>query len=126
MTSSTPPPDPERQRVGWDEVLAEAHVDSGREVPLTRIGYNLARFLLAYVGVVSLVLLLDYLLHFPSPPEAASLTPQILADYEKLSQLYTDRILDLFDQLVIKSMLPVLTAVLGYIFGIRGVEKDNS
>ena len=62
----------------------------------------------------------------PSLPAAASLDPTKVADYQQLSQICTERTIKLFDHLVVKSFLPVFTAVLGYIFGTRGVEKDNS
>ena len=125
MAPTGSPQAPEREKIGWDEVLKEVQVDSGREVSLTRIGYNLACFLLIYLAAVSGILLVDYLIHSPSPPDTASLEATKVAHYQQLSQVHTDRILTLFDHLIIKSFLPVFTAVLGYIFGSRGVEKDN-
>ena len=117
---------PGQQRIGWDEVLKEIQVDSGREVSVTRIGYNLALLLLVYLATVSGIFLVDYLVNAPSPPDIASLDKTKLADYQQLSEIYTERTLKLFDQFVIKSFLPVFTAVLGYIFGTRGVEKDDA
>jgi len=43
-----------------------------------------------------------------------------------MSDVAINRTLKLFDQMVHKSFLPVFTAVLGYIFGVRGTEKGDS
>ena len=82
--------------------------------------------LLIYLAMVSGIILVDYLVHAPSLPAVASLDPTKVADYQQLSQICTERTLKLYDHLIVKSFLPVFTAVLGYIFGTRGVEKDNS
>ena len=101
-------------------------MDSGREVSITRIGYHLALLLFAYIAVVSGVLLFDYLAHSPSVPSAQAIDATKLEYYQQLSELYTERTLKLYDHLVVKSFLPVFTAVLGYIFGTRGIEKEDA
>jgi len=75
--------------------------------------------------MVTIVLFLDYFLHVPSKPTATTFSTEELQNYTTLSNLVLERILKLFEQLVEKSMLPVLTAILGYIFGVRGVEREE-
>jgi len=93
---------------------------------VTKIGYRLAIFLMIYLALVTGILLTDYLVQSPSMPGLADVGSTTLENYQKLSKMATDRTLRLFDQLVYKSFLPVFTAILGYIFGIRGVEKEDS
>lgn len=112
--------------ISMDEVLREAGMPPAREAgPLTQIGYKLAIFLLIYLAVVTLILLIDYLVNVPSLPKSASLDDAALKQYEQLSQIAVERTLKLLDALVLKGFLPVLTAVLGYIFGTRGADKEQ-
>lgn len=120
----------QKQRVSQvtlDEVLREVPSHAPREVgPLTRVGYKLAIFVLIYMAVVTVILLVEYLLHAPLLFGNSALDAAQLTQYEKLSQIATDRTLRLLDALVLKGFLPVLTAVLGYIFGTRGADREES
>lgn len=114
------------QQVTLDDMMREASVRSGKEVgPLTRIGYRLALFLLAYLSVVTLILLADYWANVPDLPDTKTLDQAQLDQYQKLSEIAMDRTVKLLDTLVLKGFLPVLTAVLGYIFGTRGADKEE-
>ena len=117
----------ERVLVPMEEVVREQSPEPLRELPpLTRIGYNLAIFLLLYLGTVTAFLLVDYFVNVPSLPSGTAFDETSLAQYEKLSQISLDRTMKLLDALVLKGFLPVLTAVLGYIFGTRGAERSES
>ena len=112
-------------KVSLDDVLRDTDLPSGREVgPLTRIGYRLALLLLAYLGVVTTVLLIEYFSHAPSLPEGSLPDAARLSQFQQVSEIITDRTLRLLDALVLKGFLPVFTAVLGYIFGTRGAERE--
>lgn len=117
---------PKREVLGWDDLFKEVPLPSGKELTTTRIGYHLAIILLIYLGGVTGILLLDMLIHVPSMPDISGLTKEVHENYKLMSDIAIDRTLRLFDQLVHKSFLPVLTAVLGYIFGVRGTEKGDS
>ena len=115
------------ERITLDDVLSLGPVPHVREVPpLTRIGYKLALFLLLYLAVVTAVLLAEYLFHAPTLPAGVSFDEGQLNQFQQLSQIATDRTLKLLDALVLKGFLPVLTAVLGYIFGTRGADKEDA
>ena len=92
--------------------------------PFARIGYNLAKFLLLYLAVVTAFLLFEYFVHAPSSPSGTSLDETSLALYKQLSQISLDRTVKLF-QIMVVTVLPVLTAVLGYIFGTREVDRSE-
>lgn len=114
------------EQVTLDDLMRAASLPSGREVgPLVGIGYKLAIFLLLYLSIVTAVLLVDYCLNVPALPEGSPLDQAQLDQYQKLSEIATERTLKLLDTLVLKGFLPVLTAVLGYIFGTRGADKED-
>ena len=110
------------EQVSLDEVLKEVSLPTaGRELaPLTRVGYKLALFILAYLAAVTVFLFVDYFYHAPSLPAGAAVDAGQVKLYQELSQGAVDRMLKLLDAFVLKGFLPVFTAVLGYIFGSRG------
>ena len=114
------------ERLNLDEVANLEKIQSGRVLSPTKIGYYLALFLLIYLSLVTGFIIVDYLRHQPSLPTPTNLTPEMIKNYEALSKLALDRALSLFEKFVQTSFLPVLTAILGYIFGIRGMEKQDS
>jgi len=125
MTNGNPQGNEGIERVSLDQVLEETHLRSGREVgPLTRIGYKLAIFLLAYLSVVTAVLLIEYFYHAPILPRGSLPDAAQLSRYQQVSEIATNRTLRLLDALVLKGFLPVFTAVLGYIFGTRGADRE--
>ena len=110
-----------------DMVREEALPGKAKDLPpLTRVGYRLAIFLLLYLGAVTAILLVEYFVNAPSPPSGIALDETSLALYQQLSQTSLDRTVKLFEILVLTGFLPVLTLVLGYIFGNRGAERDES
>lgn len=50
------------------------------------------------------------------PPEPAA-AEAVLTAYQQLSDTVLERFLDLYDAMATKSLLPVFTAIPGYIFG---------
>lgn len=113
-------------KITLDQVLQETSVPAAKEVgPLTRIGYKLALFLLLYLSIVTAILLAEYFYNAPSLPKNVPLDAAQLGQYQQLSQIATDRTLKLLDALVLKGFLPVFTAILGYIFGTHGADRDN-
>jgi len=121
--------DPEKDRIPISQI--EKEDSQGKQMnTLIKTGYNLALIVIAYIFVVTFALLVDYSNHAPATPnlvaqDSSGINISILEGYERLSEISTERSLKLFDQLIHKTFLPVLTAILGYIFGIRGVEKQE-
>lgn len=127
MANGKTRPETEVERITLDDVLSQGPVPSVREVPpLTKIGYKLALYFLLYLSVVTAVLLAEYLMNAPTLPKGSILDAAQLTQYQQLSQICTDRTIRLLDALVLKGFLPVLTAVLGYIFGTRGADKEDT
>ena len=115
----------QREIIGLGKIASKEEVQAGRKLTVTRIGFYLALIVLSYLGVVTLTIFADYFLHAPSSPNSASLTADELKNYAELSKLSVERSQKLFEQFVERSMLPVLMAILGYIFGVRGVEREE-
>ena len=125
MAAEIEPGDGEVEIVTMEDVEREESAPPAKELPpLTRVGYNLAKFLLVYLGVVTAFLLVEYFVNAPSSPSGTSLDATSLDLYKQLSQISLDRTVKLFEILVLTGFLPVLTAVLGYIFGSRGERSD--
>ena len=107
------------------EISQKEDVKARRKLTTTRVGYYLAVFVLGYLALVTIILFVDSFHHVPSKPTITGLSTDDLNNYSELSNIALERTLRLFEQIVEKSMLPVLTAILGYIFGVHGVEKEE-
>ena len=99
-----------------DEILAELAAKD--KVSKTEI-------LLVYLAAVTALLFIDYFTHLPSQSRSISISAKVLQNYTALSNLALDRTQRLFEQFVETSMLPVLMAILGYIFGVRSGEREE-
>ena len=128
MTGENVPGDGDIERVTIEDLVrGESLPQKSRDLPpLARVGYRLAIFLLLYLGAMTAVLLAEYFVNAPSAPSGTALDETTLALYRELSQISVDRTVKLFQILVLAGFLPVLTAVLGYIFGTRGDDRSES
>ena len=128
MAAANAPGDGGIEHVTMEDMVREESLPGKAKdlPPLTRIGYKLAIFLLLYLGAVTAFLLVEFFVNAPSPPSGAALDAASLALYQQLAEISLDRTVKLFDILVLTGFLPLLTLVLGYIFGTREVERDES
>jgi hypothetical protein len=91
------------------------------------------------VGIVIAIVIgfiaIDWLRTAPplSMPELANVKSDDLATIEKMIEHYTtvnglavERATSLFDLIVVKSLLPIFTALIGYLFGIQRVTQPSS
>jgi hypothetical protein len=90
-----------------------------------RSGWTVAIFLFAYLGVVLAWMITDYFLHCPRLPDLATADLDVIDAWQNMQDLAVERVFKLFDLLVWKSFLPVLTAVIGYLFGARALERGD-
>ncbi len=115
-----------RERVGLSDIFEKENIPRlAQKISTTRVGYYLAIFVFAYLGIVTAALFIDYFIHIPPKIPSTSLTADDLKNYTELSNIVLQRTQRLFEQFVEKSMLPVLTAILGYIFGVRGMDREE-
>jgi hypothetical protein len=99
--------------------------DPTRIVRVNLSGTQWAALLLAGATGVSIILLTAVVLalvvfDLPSRPAFsadAEVGARALADYKTLNSLVTERATVLFDLIVVKTFLPVFTAMVGYLFG---------
>ncbi len=76
---------------------------------------------LVWMLVIASVLLVYYLLHLPQFPSLTSGSAAEIKDkleiHKEVYQQYRDSIDNVFDLLVTKTVLPLITLLLGYLFG---------
>jgi len=115
----------QREITSVGEIAKKEEVQAARKLTVTRIGFYLALIVLSYLGIVTVAIFVDFFLHSPASPNSANLTTDDFKNYAELSNMAIERAQKLFEQFVERSMLPVLTAILGYVFGVRGVEREE-
>lgn len=75
---------------------------------------------LIVIGVVLTGMILgQWLYAAPVPPSGADLTEDHLQAYQKLTELHQQQHREMFQVVVASAFLPLVTAVLGYLFGIQ-------
>lgn len=88
--------------------------------PVLGAGFRMAGAVLGLIAFFSAAGVGYWMLATPAIAEFGSpVTAESLALWQKASDLVFQRITTLFDQVVIKVLLPVLTLLLGYVFGAR-------
>lgn len=114
------------EKITLDNLLDIVDVPPGKEkTTLTKVGYHLAGALSLYILLVTLLLLSVYLYDshkITMMMMDTSLSPDKIDLYKDLMKDNLEKTSSLLDQAVIKSIIPVLTSILGYIFGTRGAD----
>jgi uncharacterized membrane protein len=110
-------------------VLQAVGTTSVQPTFVQRAGLWLAAGVGALIAVVTLCVLGFLYVYYPSMPPAESLkdaavAKETLANYKELSGIAIKSAQDIFTTIVVSALLPVLTAILGYIFG-RGGKDDG-
>ena len=123
---------PDVPRITGSEILAQ----EGASKPvkpytfLQLIGVQLAAGVGGLVAVVTLVLLGYWVWTTPSlsvgtiPTDPEKLK-QIIEFHKQLRELHLEPVLKLFDDIVLKCLLPLLTSILGYIFGSQSAKQSR-
>ena len=104
--------------------------------PKSRIGYHLARIVLAIISVFIIFLILYILLKLPSPQSQVdyksfvnlpdSVLSKKLADIKAVQTENKDSrdfVVQISQMVLLNMLLPILTAILGYIFGSHSESK---
>jgi hypothetical protein len=117
------------EKISSDVVLATAGTTSVKPTFVQRAGLWLAAGVGAIIAVVTVFILVFVYRHYPMMPASESLraagtdAKNVIEQYTQLSQVAIKGGTDLFQTIVTQALLPVLTAILGYIFG-KG-ERSN-
>ncbi len=76
---------------------------------------------LLWILLVAAGLVIFYLTHLPAQPSLSGLTPAQAKDaldlYKQVYDQYRQTLTDVFDLLVTRTVLPIVTLLLGYLFG---------
>jgi hypothetical protein len=112
------PMDPEHVAISEDQVGLTSDVPP---TFLERWGVVFLAIAGGWILVVGLVLLTYYLCNLPALPNTTGLAPDqiqsALATHKQLSDEWRDELVSIFDLLVTKTVLPIVTLLLGYLFG---------
>jgi hypothetical protein len=104
-------------------MISPAESGTAKMAPVDRWGTRFVWCAGAWVLVVGSVLLGYFLFNHPSVPNAANQTPdqlkETLQTYRILDDEFQKSLASVFDLLVTKTALPVVTLMLGYLFGKR-------
>ena len=88
---------------------------------LERWGVLFLAFFGGWILLIGTVLLAFYLTHEPPPPNLAGLSGDAVRDalnnYKLLEDQWRDSLNYIFDLLITKTALPLVTLLLGYLFG---------
>jgi hypothetical protein len=75
----------------------------------------------SWVLLVASGMLIYFFLHQPAPPSLSGLTPEQARDassvFKQVNDQWRDALTYVFDLMVTKTVLPIVTLLLGYLFG---------
>jgi hypothetical protein len=98
--------------------------------PVSRAGMQLATGVGLLIGLVTVMLVVHWMATAPwtgIPSDLASRKTDdakaLVENIKTMSDLSADRSIKLFDAVVSRALLPVFTAILGYIFGSRSQNR---
>ncbi|HSV62102.1 MAG TPA: hypothetical protein VLH83_02045 [Chthoniobacterales bacterium] len=115
-----------KQQISPETVLAEGGASVAgitlKPTFVQRAGLWLAAGVGAIIAVVTVFVLVFVYCHYPSMPSSQTLSAsapdaKTIEQYKELTQVAIKSGQDLFQTIVTQALLPVLTAILGYIFG---------
>jgi hypothetical protein len=105
------------------DTISQADIGAARLAPLDHWGTQFVWWAGAWILLVGSVLLGDFLWKQPGLPVTANLTAdqikEVLATHQALTDGFERSLTSVFDLLVTKTGLPVVTLMLGYLFGKR-------
>ena len=122
------------ERITPTEILAAAGADqpvTGRTF-LQRTGLVLASAVGRLGVLIILILIISWVFAVPHGPPSVpagidgNSVKAILDNYKALQDAALQPYTTLFDSIIVKVLLPVFTSILGYIFGTRAGDKNNS
>lgn len=115
-----------RESVSAERVLQEVGGTRVDKPPfIQRVGLWLATGVGIIVALVIVGLVVFLCIHHPSPPSSdANPSAEAITQYKEMSGIAVQATKDLFQTVVTQALLPVFTAILGYIFAKGGKADD--
>jgi hypothetical protein len=97
--------------------------------PTQRAGMDLAYGVGALIALVTVVFVASYLFNgpaIPTPlPEDAEKAQAMIENHKSISEIYMAQSLRVFEVVISGGLLPIFTAILGYIFGTQTVPPSS-
>ncbi|MDP2935031.1 MAG: hypothetical protein Q8O86_00915 [Dehalococcoidia bacterium] len=126
---------PEKERYETEELEDQLQLkmspgpgesDLQLKAKITWEGFKLLWAVLGAIIALSLAIVLFWTLGAPRASDFGSpITADSLALYQKASESFSQHLTSLFEQVVVKVLLPVLTLLLGYVFGSRAGQSES-
>jgi uncharacterized protein (DUF39 family) len=111
--------------------LPPGDIDLKKGTFVQRAGLWLATGVGGVIAIVTISLVVFLYIHYPDMPRpvtakagAEAAAQYTIEEYKQLSDIAVKSAQDLFQTIVAQVMIPVFTAILGYIFG-RGGKEDE-
>jgi hypothetical protein len=109
---------------GLDAELEREHVGAD----LAKVGLQIVYWLVGLIGVVLVLVTLEAALTYPSASDISSLSADRTKSFDNLQQARTawfGQVKDLLQLMLVSLLVPLLSSVIGYIFGRRsGGHRD--
>src|SRR5215208_4381262 len=97
--------------------------------PTQRAGMDLAIGVGTLIALVTAAAVISYLLNAPDVPanlpDDSEKAKMMIDNYKSVSEIYMEQGLKVFEDVVLSGLLPVFTAILGYIFGTQTVAPSS-
>lgn len=112
-----------KETVSSEEVLAAVGTTKVKPTFVQLAGLWLAAGVGAIIAIVTIAVIVFVYMHYPVMPSAETMqaaagdSKTAIEQYKELSQIAIKNGQDLFQTIVTQALLPVLTVILGYIFG---------
>lgn len=97
-----------------------------------RAGLWLAAGVGGVIGIITILLIVFLYLHYPELPRPAgpkggpgAPAQYTIEEYKQLSEIAVKSTQELFQTVIAQVLIPVFTAILGYIFGRAGKESEG-
>lgn len=115
-----------KEVIAPEDVMADVHDIRVQQVPFVqKAGLKLATAVGVVIAVVTISAVYLLISHHPEAPtlemlKDSSENKQMIEQYKELSAIAVKSAQDLFQTIVTQALLPVFTAILGYIFAKSG------
>lgn len=120
-----------KQVIAPEEIMAEVHDIKVQQVPFVqKAGLKLATAVGVVITIVTVSAVYLLISHHPEVPTLDMLktfedADQAIEQYKELSAIAVKSAQDLFQTIVTQALLPVFTAILGYIFAKSGSGNSS-
>jgi hypothetical protein len=121
---------PQKDEVGAAEILGQTdqQVKVSELTATQKAGMYLAKGVGALIFLITVIAVLNYVWfapRMPTLPENAADAKAVIENHKTVSEIYVAQSTRIFELIVSSALLPVFTAILGYIFGTNQAAQET-